>query len=150
MDDLKQKLVTAALQRDKDLYLTTRNPRYVRHAYGLARATLARGMRIPISAGGSSTGRAIPGWVLRHIAVSHALQQARDRYQKTGHPRHVGCAYLLARKAGVAIRAWVLDYFDTVALALTSPSMFTKTMASSSPARSLSMVFLAWRFECRL
>jgi hypothetical protein len=49
--DLKTKAVAAALQRDEDLYLNTRNPRRVWHAWQLARR-----------AKGST-----PDWVLRFI-----------------------------------------------------------------------------------
>ena len=51
MNPLKHKAVTAALQYDEDLFLHTRNPRHVWHAYQIARQHM-----VPIA-----------DWVLRHL-----------------------------------------------------------------------------------
>ena len=61
------------------------------------------------------------------IGVSHALQYEYDRYQETGHARHVGRAWQIARAAKVAIPDWVLRHVDGVAHALTRKTPSTKT-----------------------
>jgi hypothetical protein len=66
--DLKTKAVVAALQRDEDLYLNTRNPRYVWHAWQLARGATV----------------SVPDWVLRFIdrIAEHGIT-ARSRNTDT-------------------------------------------------------------------
>lgn len=70
--DLKVKAVNAALQRDEDLYVNTRNPRHAWHAWQLARTAKV----------------SVPPWVLRFvdsiaasaIAVRNRNTDTADRY----------------------------------------------------------------------
>jgi hypothetical protein len=66
--DLMTKAVAVALQRDEDLYLNTRNPSHVWHAWQLARRTKA----------------SIPDWVLHFIdrIAEHGIA-ARSRNTDT-------------------------------------------------------------------
>ena len=66
--DLKTKAVNAVLRRDEQLYLNTRNPRYVWHAWQLARQEET----------------AIPDWVLRFVdGIAKAGVTLRSRKTDT-------------------------------------------------------------------
>lgn len=57
---------------------------------------------------------------LRGGLAGYSIDRCHLLYDETGNPVHVWKAYRVARKTGVELPQWVLDYFDAAAGALES------------------------------